>query len=80
MTQTDDMTPDTWKWKRLRNIAFSVEFWPLAWNFGVWKHDDYYGGKAGLDLGPVAFHIHYNALDGAIAALIGPHCEMDVAP
>jgi hypothetical protein len=76
----DDLIPDEWKWKRLRNIAFSIEFWPLQWHLGVWRDDDFYGGTAGIGLGPIWLALHYNSMDGALARLIGPHCEMDVRP
>lgn len=56
--------PDTWKWHRLRNIAFGVEFWPLEWGFGIDRNAGFYGGKTSLGLGPFVLTLHYNSCTG----------------
>lgn len=59
-----ELAPDTWKWKRLRNIGFSIQFWPLSWGWGVRTWADFYGGSTTVGIGPIVLEIHYNACDG----------------
>lgn len=56
--------PNTWRWKRTRDIGVSINIWPFNWHFGVEKFGDFYSGSVTIGLGPFFIRIDGNASTG----------------
>jgi len=49
-----------WHWRNCRSLGFSLHLWLWPWAFGLFRHDDVYGGEMGIHLGPLGFNVHYS--------------------
>ncbi len=51
---------NTWRWRYVRSMGFSVGFWPLEWGLSYYCVEDRFGGSREVSFGPFALTLNYN--------------------